>query len=290
MNHSPRRLLPALLGLVVFAAFVPTSAAVGVIDSVNDGAQATASAARGARTQLTPIPTPPMYGGCLVGTVARVSASIDPQQRWWVGKVSDNWKASFRAEAGVLGPVVVVGDSLTLASAEETMRRLVTDGFGPICIDGGVGRRVGPVTGSKVSSGVEVIARIKASDPVWQMALVRWVLAFGTNDVSQGISTYPATIQRGIAAVGVSSYPIYWVDVRTRRDKIDYGTATPPNWRLMETTWNTRLVEAGVTIVPWAATVAPSTSTYIISLPDYVHLTLAGEDLRGLLIHQTLTA
>jgi hypothetical protein len=278
------------MGLVVFAAFVPTSAADGVIATIDGPADVSAPAVRGARTQVNPLPPPPTYSGCLVGTVTRVSTSIDPAQRWWVGKVSDNWKASFRAEAGVLGPVVVVGDSLTLASAEETMRRLVNDGFGPICIDGGVARRVGPVTGSKVSSGVDVIARIKASDPVWQMPIVRWVLAFGTNDVGQGIPTYAPTIQRGIAAVGVSSYPIFWVDVRTRREKIDYGTVTPPNWRLMETTWNARLADAGVTIIPWAASVEPDTSTYIISLPDYVHLTPAGEDLRGLLIHQALTA
>lgn len=245
-----------------------------------------AVAVRGQRTQVAPIVLGPPAGGCLVGTVSRVASAIDPARRWQVGSVSSSWKASFRAESGAKGPVVVVGDSLTLSAMEETMRYLVDAGYGPVCIDGGVARRMEVGTGGSVSSAVEVIARIKASDPVWRMPTVRWVLAIGTNDARpNNTSTFAATIQKGRTAVGTSSYhPLLWIDLRTRREEIGAG------WEAIENQWNAALVAPRTVVIQWAAEVAASPESYIIGTPDWTHLTTGGQYLRGQLTLQALNA
>lgn len=275
--------------LATLAVATSASAEIPWITSADGPADATAPAERGARVQVEPIPPPPIAAGCTTGTVSRVAATTDPAQRWLVGTVSTNWKVALYTGSGPRGTVAVIGDSLTLAAQEETMRYLINAGFGPICIDGGVARRVGPTTNSPVSSGVEVIGRIRASDPVWSDPSVHWVLAFGTNDVGSSTSTYAAAIQRGIAAVGVTSYPIRWVDVRTRRNE-DTRNPARPDWRFLENTWNAKLVAAGLRIIGWSAATATTPSRYIIALPDYVHLTTTGEVLRGDLIGQSLVA
>ncbi|MDO8390667.1 MAG: hypothetical protein Q7V57_09280 [Actinomycetota bacterium] len=248
-------------------------------------ADPSAVAVRGQRTQVAPIALGPPAGGCLVGTVSRVASAIDPARRWQVGTVSSSWKASFRAESGSKGPVAVVGDSLTLSSMEETMRYLVDAGYGPVCIDGGVARRMEVGTGGSVSSAVEVIARIKASDPVWQMPTVRWVLAIGTNDARpNNTSTFAATIQKGRTAVGTSYHPLLWIDLRTRREEIGAG------WDAIEDQWNAALVAPRTVVIRWAAEVAPSPESYIIGTPDWTHLTTGGQYLRGQLTLQALIA
>lgn len=230
--------------------------------------------------QVNPLPPPPVYGGCLTGTVAKVSASVDPQQRWWVGTVSSNWKVVRHDQVGPRGPVVVVGDSLTLGAETNMMRELLAGGYGPICIDGGVARRMTVGATSAVSNGVLVIDRIRKSDPVWRMPVVRWVLAIGTNDARMtNLSSYPTTIAAGKAAVGASNYPLLWVDVRTR---VDYN-------RPAEDKWNRDLVAAGVRVVGWAPAVDESPATYINDT-DKIHLLPAGNVLRGHLVRVALDA
>jgi len=277
------------LGVVLAALFVATGAyaQTTAVDTVDGGADASVIAKRGERWQETPQVPPTPVGGCLTGAVSLVPASTDPSQRWSVGTISVNWKVALRSQPTVKGAVVVVGDSLTLAATEETMRNLIDAGYGPICIDGGVGRRVGPTSGSAVSSGVEVIARIMASDAAWQTAQIHWVVALGTNDVSSGTSTYAAAIQRAITAIGSTSFPIRWVDVRTRRN--EDAQVAYIDWRYLENTWNSRLSAAGLTVVGWSAATAATPWNYIIALPDYVHLVApAGEVLRADLVSQSL--
>ncbi len=193
-----------------------------------------------------------------------------------------NWQVAFHSEVGPRGPVVVVGDSLTLGAENATMRELLAGGYGPICIDGGVSRRMTVGGTSSVSNAVNVIARIKASDPWWAKPDVRWVLAIGTNDVRQldQSAAYSSTIQVGITAVGTSNFPICWVDVRTRRE----------GWAPFETQWNTAMHIPGVTVIGWAAAVAATPETYMYGYPDWVHLLSAGNVLRGHLIRLALDA
>jgi len=250
------------------------------ITSIDSAADGTTSAVRGGRVQVEPIPPPPSYSGCLTGSVAKVSAAVDPAQRWWVGTISSNWKSTFYPTAGQRGPVAVVGDSLTLGSENSLMRSLIDSGYGPICVDGGVARRMTVGGTSSVSNAVNVIARIKASDPVWRMPVVRWVLGIGTNDARMtNMSTYPTTIQAGLSAIGGGNFPVWFVNVRTRQL---YNKPA-------EDRWNSNLHVAGVLIIDWAAAVEATPEVYISS-GDYIHLTPAGYAMRGVLVRQVLDA
>ncbi len=272
---------------VVAAAVFSAGAIVGValadqIDSINGAAAAGEVAVRGAATQVEQPAPPPDHGGCLKGVGTRVSAAVDPAQRWLID-IQDTtwryWKISFYPRPGVRGAVSVVGDSLTVASTEETMRELIDAGYGPICIDAQVARRVSVYT-SALPSGVQEIARIKSSDAVWRLDTVRWVIALGTNDTRADISNYSATIQKGRDAVGPMAVPIYWIDVRTRLGA-PYTT--------YENAWNERLPGPNIVVIGWAAAVAASPTTYINNT-DLIHLTPAGEVLRGQITRAALLA
>lgn len=279
---SPRRALLALATVAVLAGAVAQAAASGTTASIDRAAGATAVAVRGERTQVEPPPSSPDSGGCLSGTGTKVAASIDPAQRWYVDVVSSQWyywKVSFYPRTGARGAVVVVGDSLTVAASEETMRGLIDAGFGPVCIDGQVSRRVSVYT-SNIPSGVQEVARIKSSDQVWRSSTVRWVLALGTNDDRADTSAYAATIQKGRNAVGAVTVPMYWIDIRTRLG--DPST----NY---ENQWNARLPGPNTVVIGWAAAVAPSPARYING-DDMIHLTAAGEVLRGNITAAALSA
>jgi hypothetical protein len=270
---SLRRALLAFATVAVLTGAVAHAAASGTPDSVDGAAGATAVAVRGQRTQVETQPSTPSSGGCLIGTGAKVSASIDPAQRWYVDVVSSQWyywKVSYYPQSGARGAVAVVGDSLTVASSEETMRGLIDAGFGPVCIDGQVSRRVSVYT-SNIPSGVQEVARIKSSAQLWGSSNVRWVLALGTNDDRADTSAYAATIQKGRNAVGTVTVPMYWIDIRTR-------LGDP--YTNYENQWNARLPGPNTVIIGWAAAVAPSPSRYING-DDMIHLTAAGEVLRG---------
>ena len=279
---SRRRALFALATVAVIGGAVAHAAASGTASKVDGAADPSSLAVRGERTQVeTPLAAPD-HGGCLSGTGTKVAASIDPAQRWYVDVVSSEWyywKVSFYPRPGLRGAVALVGDSLTVAASEETMRGLIDAGFGPVCIDGQVARRTSVAT-NEIPSGVQEVARIKSSDPVWRLSTVRWVLALGTNDARGTISTYAATIQKGRNAVGTVTVPMYWIDVRTRLGE--------PNTNY-ENQWNARLPGPNTVIIGWAAAVAPSASLYINSV-DMIHLTAAGEVLRGNLTAATLSA
>lgn len=254
------------------------AASLDPITTIDGAADGSTAAVRGARTQVEPLPPPPSHGGCLTGSVARVSSAVDPAQRWYVGTISINWKVTFYPTSGLRGPVAIVGDSLTLGSENSLMRNLIDAGYGPICVDGGVSRRMTVGATSGVSNAVNVIARIKASDPVWRVPVVRWVLGIGTNDARMtNMSTYPTTIQAGRTAIGGGYYfPIWFINVRTRQ------LFNKP----AEDLWNATLQVPGITIIDWAAAADPALDTYIGG--DYIHLTPAGYTMRGALVRQVL--
>lgn len=292
LRHRERRRAAIAVSLVMSfvagSSTATTSAAPARVSStsaVTAGADGGAPAVRGQRVQVLPLPPAPVYSGCLVGTVTQVSASVDPQRRWWYGTMWANWRSALAPVAGVRGPVVVVGDSLTLGSIDQTMRRLLDAGFGPVCIDGAVSRRMTVGTGGTVSSAVEVIGRVRASDTVWNSDVVRWVLAIGTNDARPtNRSTWATTIAAGRSAVGAVRSPVHLVDIRTRRDEFD------PQWRAVEDEWNALLAGPGNVVVTWSTSVSTQPANYIIAQPDWVHLRPAGNDLRGAIIVAALMA
>lgn len=284
--HPSRRALALLavtilsVGSGALALAVAPAAGPGAI---GDGADATVVAERGSMVQVEPMPGPATHGGCLLGSVAPVAASIDPAQRWSIGVVSINWKTALYPLSGVRGPVVVVGDSLTHGSVNTTMRDLVDAGFGPVCIDAAVSRRVVVGTATLVS-GVDTITRIKTSDPAWALPVVRWVLALGTNDVRPypaTLATFSTTIAYGRNAVGPTVVPMYWVDVRTRRGE-PYTT--------YENEWNNRLAAAGTIVIGFAAWADALADPGSVFAGDLIHLTTASYPLRGHLVADAIIA
>ena len=265
------------VALSVFAT-AQVVASLDPITTIDGAADGTTAAVRGTRTQVEPLPPPPSHGGCLTGSIAKVSSAVDAAQRWYVGTKNSSWKVTFYPTSGLRGPIAVVGDSLTLGSETSLMRNLIDAGYGPICVDGGVSRRMTVGATSNVSNAVTVIARIKASDPVWRVPELRWVLGIGTNDARMtNMSTYPTTIQAGLTAIGGGSYyPVWFINVRTRQ------LFNKP----AEDLWNSTLLAPGITIIDWAAAVDPALTTYIGG--DFIHLTPAGYDMRGALVRQAL--
>jgi hypothetical protein len=282
VRPTHRRTLLVAAAAMLSCTVVVEVALADPIASIDGAAGASVVAVRGPSTQVEQPAPPPDHNGCLKGTGTKVSAAVDPAQRWYID-IQDTtwryWKISFYPRPGVRGAVAVVGDSLTVASTEETMRDLIDAGYGPICIDAQVARRVSVYT-SALPSGVQEIARIKSSDAVWRLSTVRWVIALGTNDTRADISNYSATIQKGRDAVGSVTVPIYWIDVRTRLGA-PYTT--------YENAWNDRLPGPNIVVIGWAAAVAASPTTYINNT-DLIHLTPAGEVLRGQITRAALVA
>lgn len=273
--------LAAVVALTGMVGLVASTAGADGLPAVDQAADATEPADRGSATQAIPVPGPPSYGGCLVGTVSTVSSSVDPQRRWTVGTKSSSWKSALYPVAGVKGPVVVVGDSLTVGAMDTTMRNLVDAGYGPVCIDGAVSRRVN-VSGD-VTSGLQVIARIKGSDPVWQMPVVRWTIALGTNDVRAATSynaVYSSLITMTRNAIGPVTVTMYWLNVRTDR----------PTWKSFENEFNVRIPAAGTVVIDWAAFVDGPPVKSELFAGDDVHLNGSGYTQRGGLTANTIIA
>ncbi len=267
-------------GLIgVLAVLLPSAVIAGgpagdpAIASVAAGATAVGAADRGSRSQLEQPPPPPTYAGCLQPRVAAVAAGA-PGREWQLATVNGKWRIGFRGQAGPAGAIVVVGDSLTYLSIADTMSALVQAGYGPICVDAGYGRYVAVGTGtSSVSSGLDVIVRVRASAPVWQMDTVRWVVALGTNDVGRtnaGRADWWCAQQIAAArwAIGATRLPPEWINLRTRRVGSQY----------VENVWNEALPANGFTPIDWSAAVAPAPALFISD--DLVHPTVWGTALR----------
>lgn len=259
----------------------PTTAAPPVTAAATTTVAPPPSTAVTPPVETDPAGPAPIAAGC-VPRDATTQLAGEPAGAWQFAEVNPKWQVAFRPNAGPLGAVVVVGDSLTKASLHETMAKLAAAGFGPICIDAGFGRYLGRHhEPTEPTSAVEVIARIRSSDPAWSAADVRWVVAAGTNDVGW---TKPAAVEAFAAeqitaareAIGPTAVPPYWVNVGTRRE-----TAAT-----VERVWNEQLLRAGV-VIDWVDAVGPQPDLYIGS--DLIHLTAEGIELRSDLIVRALT-
>ena len=224
---------------------------------------------------LGPAANVPNGAGCLPGV-----GKLDPTKRWYR---QDNTSAStssigYYPLAGPRGAVAVVGDSLTWQTMSGTMNRLIDAGFGPICVDGAVFRATTVVV-SKVNSGVNAIGRLKGI-AFWAAPTVRWVVSIGTNDVGTAGATAAQRVRIDgvMAAIGVTTRTVLWMNVRTRR-----GT-----YQAAETRFNNALVATpNLQVIDWSAVVAPNPAAYITG-SDLVHLTAYGITTRPTLLANTV--
>jgi hypothetical protein len=175
---------------------------------------------------------------------------------------------------GPKGPIVVIGDSLTVGSATQTARALRTAGWGPICIDGTTSRTV-DFGSDAVPTGVDAARRIRASNPIWNNPAITWVVALGTNDSqfsggSMARADKYVTDQR--AAIGAN--PIWWMNVRTSR----------PDWQFQEGIFNQAITRSGISVIDWNGASAGKGWT----TADEIHLTAAGYQARADLLAKTV--
>jgi hypothetical protein len=169
--------------------------------------------------------------------------------------------------SGPKGPIVVVGDSLTVGSAAQTARALRSAGWGPICVDGTISRTVEFGTPS-IPDGLDAANRIRASNPVWNDPTITWVVELGTNDVGLSGSNRALSDQwvaDQLAAIGPN--PIAWMNVRTAR----------PGNQNQEASFNRSIADSGVQVIDWASASAGRGWTGA----DLVHLTPAGYQARA---------
>ena len=250
--------------------------------SSDDAAVATAVAVRtGQRTQIDPIEPPPVEVGCLIGIVETVSTGIDSRQRWKIGSIPTSngwWKVAYASASGARGPIAVVGDSLTLGVLNQTMRGLVDAGYGPVCVDAGIGRRIPASTTSAVSSGVQVIARLRAGEAVWKRTDVRWVMALGTNDTRSYTTRYAGFIKLAMDTIGTTTRPVYWVNVRT---------LVPTYADVSEPYWNSLLPRTGVVVIDWWTATKITPEIYFDN--DLIHASPLGSALRVQITMAALT-
>lgn len=212
-----------------------------------------------------PVPVPDQSGagtagGCLLSPVAINSSGL------YVNSIAADAQHTqvvvLSMTAGWRGPVVLVGDSITRQSAQETAIVLRQRGYGPICVDGLVSRSIAYSTYAD-PDGVDTAARIRSSDPVWASPSTRWAVALGTNDIAFSGSSAVAAAgfqQQMMAAIGPVTQPVPWVNVGTL-----LGGSRPAS----EAAWNGAL--SGRPVIDWKAQLQPS---WILS--DKVHLTAAG--------------
>jgi lysophospholipase L1-like esterase len=143
-----------------------------------------------------------------------------------------------RPQGGDIRTVVMVGDSITVGARRPLASGLRSLGLDVRAIDAADGRRIA-VGGPSRASGLDVVTQLGADPPDL------WVIALGTNDVSQytHAEEYRAAIGALLSAIPVTT-PVVWVDTyleddparsdvfnQALRDTLDFrGTASVADW------------------------------------------------------------
>ncbi|MEQ1698579.1 MAG: peptidoglycan-binding protein [Ilumatobacteraceae bacterium] len=206
-----------------------------------------------------PPPPPALPAGCLQYPTTPDAAGV------FTINPGTYQRVAATSEVGPKGPIIVIGDSLTWQTATETAAMLRSTGFGPVCVSGTISATVQWGTAA-IPDGLDSIARIRASAPVWSGPTPRVVVALGTNDsgfVTTSASAALADIRTMLTAIGPTSKPVAWMSVRSKR-------AAP--WPARENNWNAQLAVAGVEVMPWAGEFQPA---WIQG--DKVHCNAAGK-------------
>jgi hypothetical protein len=164
-----------------------------------------------------------------------------------------------------LGPVGVIGDSLTYAYLNELPGLFAEQGFGPIRADGLSSRHI-ELTSATIPSGQEALRAARAAgfdSPLW-------VIALGTNDLGFDATTMERQIERMLDAIGTDRRTV-WVNVWASK----YPTSS--------TRFNDALARVAtrrpeLTVADWASVLQQHPEWFA---SDGVHNTLAGAKARN---------
>jgi hypothetical protein len=176
----------------------------------------------------------------------------------------------------VLGPVALVGDSLSAQAIVQEVTELKAAGWGPVVVNALSGRRVPTDSDQPPSSGIAAVDEVRAAgaDPH------TWIVELGTNDVARVREDAVALrllVDAMLAKIG-PGHRVVWVNVHN-------GTNL---WA--SATFNGVLTQVASErrdffVVDWAANAG--TDGYLI--PDQVHLTPIGTQAFAALIADTAT-
>lgn len=147
-----------------------------------------------------------------VGTGEHATAAPDaPPSTDVAGSVSEPDRPGSFGTLPVPDTVAVVGDSLTVAAAEEITRSLSGVGVRAVIVDGRESRRM--ASGSRdLPSGVTAIETI-----LDEHRPDLWVVALGTNDVGAAVDAerFRSDLRATLATIPPGA-PVIWVDVWIR--------------------------------------------------------------------------
>jgi hypothetical protein len=163
-----------------------------------------------------------------------------------------------------LDSIVMIGDSITVASTPALEEQFASLGFEGPTIEAVVGKRIAVSSGGN-PSGVDVAEFIVGADPDSDGEL--WIVALGTNDVNQyGSPDEIAAVVNEMLDAVPDDVPLVWVDTYYRSESD--GSV------LINAIVTDRLARRGnAVIAPWNAFAAGDG----VVQSDCVHPTEAGE-------------
>lgn len=214
---------------------------------------------------------------CIAGTACTATQSSaselsQPPPTIGLGFEFESEPGSVRGVADVravepeeIDTIVMVGDSITLASRPALSDRFSELGFDEVLIEAESGKRMTTTDGSN-ASGVSIVEFLAASDDDGDHSDELWVIALGTNDINQygGVAELAAELDRLMRAVPADA-ALVWVDTYYRKEE---RGASMVNQVIAD-----RVAARGNSIIaPWSAHAADAISS------DGLHPTPQGRE------------
>jgi lysophospholipase L1-like esterase len=148
-------------------------------------------------------------------------------------------------DADEITSIVMVGDSITVASTPALEERFTALGFDNVLIEAQTGKRMTSSSGDN-SSGRSIVEFLVNSDPDGDHADELWIVALGTNDINQYGSVEQITAEVDeVLSVVPDDAALVWVDTFYRQESESAGR--------VNTAISERLEARGNSVVaPWS--------------------------------------
>jgi len=122
-------------------------------------------------------------------------------------------------DAEEIDTVVMIGDSLTVASKPALEQRFADLGFENVLIEAETGKRMTSSDGSN-SSGEAIANYLSSADTETDRSNELWIVALGTNDVNQYADAAQVALQvDAVLAAVPDDAAVVWVDTYIRQEQ-----------------------------------------------------------------------